>query len=66
MSIGQRQSHHFSTVMLKEGQRCRPVMAPDVFDGERVLAFDLETTGVSTQYDRIVQLALIGADETGG
>ena len=41
-------------------------MAPDVFDGERVLAFDLETTGVSTQYDRVVQLALIGADETGG
>ena len=40
-------------------------MAPDVFDGERVLAFDLETTGVSTQYDRIVQLALIGANAEG-
>ena len=48
--------------MLKEGRRSWPDMAPDVFDGERVLAFDLETTGVSTQYDRIVQLALIGAD----
>tara|TARA_B100001564_G_scaffold332876_2_gene320145 strand:+ start:2124 stop:2987 length:864 start_codon:yes stop_codon:yes gene_type:complete len=51
--------------MLKEGRRYRGNMAPDVFDGERVLAFDLETTGVSTQYDRVVQLALIGADQSG-
>ena len=63
--INHRKSHHLATVMLKEGQRCRPAMAPDVFDGERVLAFDLETTGVSTQYDRIVQLALIGANAEG-
>ena len=28
--------------------------------GEKVLAFDLETTGVSTNNDRIVQFALIG------
>ena len=33
----------------------------DVLEGHRVLAFDLETTGVSTN-DRIVQVALIGAD----
>ena len=36
-------------------------MAPNILDGERVLAFDLETTGISTSSDRIVQIALIGA-----
>jgi DNA polymerase-3 subunit epsilon len=35
-------------------------MAQDLFEGEKVLAFDLETTGVSTTNDRIVQFALIG------
>ncbi len=37
----------------------------DVLEGHKVLAFDLETTGVSTSSDRIVQIALIGADEEG-
>ena len=37
----------------------------DVFEGHRVLAFDLETTGISTNNDRIVQVALIGADADG-
>ena len=37
-------------------------MAQDLLSGERVLAFDLETTGISTNSDRIVQLALIGVD----
>ncbi len=37
----------------------------DVLDGHRVLAFDLETTGISTNNDRIVQVALIGADSDG-
>ena len=37
----------------------------DVLEGHRVLAFDLETTGISTNNDRIVQVALIGADEDG-
>ena len=37
----------------------------DVFEGHRVLAFDLETTGISTNNDRIVQVALIGADAEG-
>ena len=37
----------------------------DVLDGHRVLAFDLETTGISTNNDRIVQVALIGADADG-
>ena len=36
------------------------LMAQDLFEGEKVLAFDLETTGVSTTNDRIVQFALIG------
>ena len=41
-------------------------MATDILDGERVLAFDLETTGISTtSTDRVVQIALIGADEEG-
>ena len=37
----------------------------DVLEGHRVLAFDLETTGISTNNDRIVQVALIGADADG-
>ena len=37
----------------------------DVLEGHRVLAFDLETTGISTNNDRIVQVALIGADSDG-
>jgi len=40
-------------------------MPDDMFAGHRVLAFDLETTGISTQRDRIVQLALIGTDKDG-
>ena len=37
----------------------------DVLEGHRVLAFDLETTGISTNNGRIVQVALIGADADG-
>lgn len=37
----------------------------DIFEGFRVLSFDLETTGVSTNNDRIVQVALVGADADG-
>jgi len=40
-------------------------MAPNILEGERVLSFDLETTGISTSSDRIVQIALIGADANG-
>ena len=50
---------------MKGGQRCCSSMAPNVLDGERVLAFDLETTGISTSSDRIVQIALIGAAPDG-
>ena len=46
--------------MLKEGVLRLFAMAQDLFEGEKVLAFDLETTGVSTNNDRIVQYALIG------
>ncbi|MAH90366.1 MAG: hypothetical protein CMA11_01200 [Euryarchaeota archaeon] len=38
----------------------------DILEGHRVLAFDLETTGVSTNNDRIVQVALVGANSEGG
>ena len=38
----------------------------DILEGQRVLAFDLETTGVSTNNDRIVQVALVGAKADGG
>lgn len=41
-------------------------MAQNFLDGERVLALDLETTGISTNDDRIVQIALIGSSEDGG
>jgi DNA polymerase-3 subunit epsilon len=37
----------------------------DVLEGHRVLSFDLETTGVSTMNDRIVQVALVGAEANG-
>ena len=37
----------------------------DILQGHRVLAFDLETTGISTNNDRIVQVALIGAEADG-
>ncbi|MGB1589153.1 MAG: exonuclease domain-containing protein [Candidatus Poseidoniaceae archaeon] len=37
----------------------------EILNGLKVLAFDLETTGISTNSDRIVQIALIGADENG-
>ena len=40
-------------------------MAQNFLDGERVLALDLETTGISTNNDRIVQIALIGSSENG-
>jgi len=37
----------------------------EILNGLKVLAFDLETTGISTNSDRILQIALIGADEEG-
>ena len=40
-------------------------MAQDLLSGERVLALDLETTGISTSNDRIVQIALIGSSVDG-
>ena len=46
--------------MFKGGTLRLAFMAQDLFQGEKILAFDLETTGVSTNNDRIVQYALIG------
>lgn len=40
-------------------------MVGDLFANERVLAFDLETTGISTRTDKIVQYALIGSNTCG-
>ena len=40
-------------------------MGHEFLAGETVLAFDLETTGISTNNDRIVQIALIGSDSVG-
>ena len=37
----------------------------DILEGHRVLSFDLETTGISTNSDRIVQVALIGTTADG-
>ena len=36
-------------------------MVGEILDGVRVIALDLETTGISTRNDRIVQFALIGS-----
>ena len=52
-------------VMFKGGKRCCSTMAPNILEGERVLSFDLETTGISTSSDRIVQIALVGAKTDG-
>ena len=51
--------------MFKGGALRLMFMAQDLFQGEKILAFDLETTGVSTNNDRIVQYALIGTLEDG-
>ena len=40
-------------------------MGHEFLAGEAVLAFDLETTGISTNNDRIVQIALVGSDSSG-
>jgi len=40
-------------------------MAGEILEGYTVLGFDLETTGISTRGDRIIQFAFIGADERG-
>jgi len=40
-------------------------MGHEFLADETVLAFDLETTGISTNSDRIVQLALIGSNSKG-
>ena len=40
-------------------------MATDPLSGYRVLGFDLETTGLDTRRDRIVQYALVGSDHQG-
>lgn len=40
-------------------------MVDDPFTGQRVVAFDLETTGLNVRKDRIVQYALIGSDSDG-
>ena len=40
-------------------------MESGFMDGLRVLGFDLETTGLDTRRDRIVQYALVGSDHQG-
>ena len=40
-------------------------MVSKILDGVRVIALDLETTGISTRNDRIVQFALIGSQANG-
>ena len=40
-------------------------MVDDPFSGRRVVAFDLETTGLDVRKDRVVQYALIGSDVDG-
>ena len=59
---------NFSVNLNSDVQRVATVavnMAQDFLDGERVLAFDLETTGISTNSDKIVQIALIGSSSDG-
>ena len=41
------------------------LLVTKMFEGYRVLGFDLETTGISTNKDRIVQFGFVGSDENG-
>ena len=43
----------------------RIIMAGEIFDGFRVVGFDLETTGFDVRKERIVEYALIGSDVDG-
>ena len=47
--------------MFKECASFFLFMGEDLFENEKVLAFDLETTGISTRNDQIVQMALVGS-----
>ncbi|MBT04424.1 MAG: hypothetical protein CMA92_01460 [Euryarchaeota archaeon] len=68
MSARRNFHFNFSIYLNRDVQRVATVpliMAQDFLDGERVLAFDLETTGISTNSDKIVQIALIGSSSEG-
>ena len=59
---------NFSVNLNSDVQRVATVavnMAQDFLDGERVLAFDLETTGVNTSSDRIIEICMIKTDAEG-
>lgn len=43
----------------------RIIMTGEIFDGFRVVGFDLETTGFDVRKERIVEYALIGSDVDG-
>ena len=43
----------------------RIIMIGKIFDGFRVVGFDLETTGFDVRKERIVEYALIGSDVDG-
>ena len=47
------------------GDGFRLIMAGEIFDGFRVVGFDLETTGFDIRKERIVEYALIGSDIDG-
>ena len=47
------------------GDVFRLIMAGEIFDGFRVVGFDLETTGFDIRKERIVEYALIGSDIDG-
>ena len=47
------------------GGMFRIIMAGEIFDGFRVVGFDLETTGFDVRKERIVEYALIGSDVDG-
>ncbi|MED5271752.1 MAG: 3'-5' exonuclease, partial [Candidatus Thermoplasmatota archaeon] len=40
-------------------------MAEDIFDNNRVVGFDLETTGLSISQSKIIQFGIIGSDADG-
>ena len=48
-----------------EGPPTLGAVVADLLAGERVLGFDLETTGLAPQRDRIVQYALVGSHADG-
>jgi len=53
------------SVGIKNGEPRSAAVATDPFSGHRLVALDLETTGLDRRRDRIVEYAMVGSDADG-